>query len=190
MPKLFFRYGAMNSSKTANLLMAAHNYRSTNRRVIVIKPSVESRDGENVLSSRIGIERDVDFLITPEMDIRAISLEGISCLFADEAQFLTPEHVDQLREITLQVPVICYGLRTDYKTHLFPGSKRLVELADAIEEVKTICMLCNRKAIVNGRYTQQEGCELTIIREGSDEIDLGAEDKYVSMCWKCWHTSD
>jgi thymidine kinase len=187
MPKLFFRYGAMNSSKTANLLMAAHNYTSTKRRVIVIKPSIDTRDGANVIVSRIGLERDVDFLITPEMDIRTIPLEGIACLFVDESNFLTPEHVDQLREITLRVPVICYGLRTDYKTHLFPGSKRLMELADAIEEVKTICILCNRKAIVNARY---EGCPLTIIREGSDEIDLGAEDKYVSLCWNCWHTSD
>jgi thymidine kinase len=124
------------------------------------------------------------------MDIRTIPLEGIACLFVDESNFLTPEHVDQLREITLRVPVICYGLRTDYKTNLFPGSKRLMELADAIEEVKTICMLCNSKAIINARYTQKEGCALTIIREGSDDIDLGAEDKYVSLCWNCWHTSD
>jgi thymidine kinase len=189
MPKLHFRHGAMNSSKTANLLMVAHNYRSLGRSVIIMKPSLDTRDGEGIVSSRAGISMPVDLSISYDTDILTAfkSMVGpVSCVLVDEAQFLTSGNVDQLRELSLTCPVICYGLRTDYMTNLFPGSKRLMEVADSIEEIKTVCVTCSKKAIVNAKFLVDDTGRHIIIREGSSEPDLGSEEKYRASCWECW----
>lgn len=183
MPKLYFRYGAMNSSKTANLLMVAHNYRNQGKQVILIKPKIDTRFSENIIRSRSGIEQNCDILLDNNDSLLTYSnmLQNVSCILVDEAQFLSPSHVEELRELTEKVPIICYGLRTDYMSKLFPGSKRLMELADSIEEVKTTCVNCSKKAIINAKIINNE-----IVYFGSDQPDIGAEEKYKSMCWSCW----
>jgi thymidine kinase len=189
MPKLYFRYGTMNSSKTANMLMASHNYKSYGRCVLLGKPALDNRDGASLISSRTGLECMADLLISPDTDILKFVRHHpsyVSCFLVDEAQFLTAENINQLRELTKFIPVICYGLRTDYKSELFPGSKRLMEISDSIEEIKTICVKCNSKAIINAKFTQNKEGVRTIIIEGSSEPDLGAEEKYQAMCWTCW----
>lgn len=183
MAKLYFRYGAMNSSKTANLLMVAHNYKSQGKKVIIIKPKIDTRSGEYVVRSRAGLEENCDILLDKNDILLNYTnmFHDVSCILVDEAQFLTSVHVEQLREISNNTPVICYGLRTDYMSNLFPGSKRLMELADSIEEIKTICVECNKKAIINAKIIDNQ-----IIYFGSNEPDIGAEEKYKAMCWACW----
>ena len=194
MPKLYFRYGAMNSSKTANLLMVAHNYRSQGKNILLMKPSIDTRFGESVIASRAVGGMNADIVIFPDTNI-ITSIEfgvlgglipaDIHCVLVDEAQFLSEKNVEELRRMTDHFPVICYGLRSDYRTRLFTGAKRLMELADTIEEVKTTCVQCDRKAIINAKFNQ-DGETKVIIREGSSKPDLGAEEKYQAMCWKCW----
>jgi len=181
--KLYFRYGTMNSSKTANLLMVAHNYITQKKNVLLIKPSIDNRFGEEIIKSRTGLQLKADILLNSFDNLlkNDIDYSKFSIILVDEAQFLTEEHVEQLREITLKVPVICYGLRTDYKTKLFPGAKRLMELSDSIEEVKTVCVYCNKKSVINMKHSNGK-----VIRHGGDYIELGAEEKYLSTCWKCW----
>lgn len=188
MPKLYFRYGTMASSKSANLLMVAHNYQRQGKRTLIMKPHIDIRDSTERIVSRTGLERKVDFLVEPDTDIRQYYLslpDTIHCILIDEAQFLEPKHIEQLREITSTVPVICYGLRTNFLTELFPASKRLMELADSIEEVKMTCVECNRKAIINAKYTLQQDKKV-IVRGGNNAIDLGGDDKYQPMCWNCF----
>lgn len=184
MPKLYFRYGTMNSSKTANLLMTAHNYETQNKKVLLIKPNTDIRFDTNKIISRAGLEKTVDLCINETDNLLENELDYSSfyCILVDEVQFLTPKQIEELRIITLVTPVICYGLRTDYKTKLFPASKRLMEIADEIQEIKTICHFCNKKSIVNLKYNGT-----VIIKDGTDSIDLGAEEKYLSSCWKCWY---
>ena len=110
----------------------------------------------------------------------------IHCILVDEAQFLSESNVEELRKLTNEIPVICYGLRTDYRSQLFPGSKRLLELADTIEEIKTICIQCKNKAIINCKFSTENNRQI-FIKSGSDKPDIGAEDKYKPLCWKCWH---
>lgn len=183
MPKLYFRYGTMNSSKTANLLMVAHNYKSQGKKVILIKPKIDTRFGLNIIQSRAGFEENCDILLDKNDNLSTYSnmFSDIDCILVDEAQFLTCEHIEKLREITNITPVICYGLRTDYMSNLFSGSKRLMELADSIEEIKTTCINCSKKAIINAKFINNE-----IIYFGSTEPDIGAEEKYKAMCWSCW----
>ena len=191
MPKLYFRYGAMNSSKTANLLMVAHNYQIQDRLAIITKPSIDIRYGNNIIKSRALEGREVDFNIYPECeDFNSIPVQKptVECILVDEAQFLTEKNVEGLRRLAEQIPVICYGLRTDYRGRLFPGSKRLLELADTIEEIKTVCTQCNRKAIINAKFTVKDGFR-KVIKEGSSEPDLGSEEKYQALCWSCWSKS-
>lgn len=187
--KLYFRYGAMSSSKTANLLMVAHNYKQQGKNILLIKPKIDNRFGNSIIKSRCGLEYEADYLLEKDdnflRNINGSILEHVSAILVDEAQFLTKEQVDTLRFITQKVPVICYGLRTDYKTNLFEGSKRLMEIADSIEEIKTTCTFCTKKAIINLKYSNNK-----IIKDGTDEIDLGAEEKYLSSCWDCWYTKD
>jgi thymidine kinase len=188
MPKLYFRYGAMNSSKSANLLMVAHNYRSQGRDIVVMKPAIDDRDGKGIVSSRAGLSCDVDILVRPDISLLSLlsgKLNKISCILVDEVQFLTKENIDELRILADECPVICYGLRTDYKSHLFPGSQRLLELCDSIEEIKTICVSCSKKAVMNAKFIVKGGVR-EIIKGGSDEPDLGSEEKYQAMCWSCW----
>lgn len=184
MPKLYFRYGTMNSSKTANLIMTAHNYKSLGKKVCIIKPCLDSRT-EHVNSRALG-DLEVDILVDEHTIINKLNPE-ISCVLVDEAQFLSERNIDNLRELTLTTPVICYGLRTDYKSKLFEGSKRLMEIADTIEEIKTVCVNCvEKKSIINSKYILKDNTK-EIIFDGDESIDLGREEKYESMCWKCWN---
>ncbi len=182
--KLYFRYGTMNSSKTANLLMVAYNYISQNKKILLIKPDIDTRFGMDKIKSRTGLENKANILLKNSESLldNGIDYTEYHCILVDEVQFLTEKQIEELRIITQKVPVICYGLRTDYKTNLFPGSKRLIELADTIEEIKTTCAFCNKKSIINLKYLNNK-----IIKEGADEIDLGSEEKYLSSCWNCWY---
>ncbi len=183
MAKLYFKYGAMGSSKSAQALITQFNYEELGMSVWLIKPSTDTRDGADIIRSRIGLERRAR-VITPEQDIcEEYRREGKhDVIIADEAQFFTPEQIDQLRYLvdTEDLPVLCFGLRTDFLTHFFPGARRLMELADSITEVKTVCA-CGRKATVNARIDQQG----RIITQG-DQVLLGGNDSYVAMCHKCW----
>ena len=183
MAKLYFKYGAMGSSKSAQALITQFNYEELGMSVWLIKPSTDTRDGADIIRSRIGLERRAR-VIAPEQDIREeYRREGKhDVIIADEAQFFTPEQIDQLRCLvdTEDLPVLCFGLRTDFLTHFFPGARRLMELADSITEIKTVCA-CGRKATVNARIDQQG----RIITQG-DQVLLGGNDSYVAMCHKCW----
>ena len=183
MAKLYFKYGAMGSSKSAQALITQFNYEELGMTVWLIKPSIDTRDGADVIKSRIGLERKAT-VITPDLDIKEEYSKHIrtDVIIADESQFFTPEQIDQLRDIVDEqdVPVLCFGLRTDFLTHFFPGAERLMELADSITEIKTVCS-CGRKATVNARID----AEGRIVTEGS-QVMLGGNDSYMAMCHKCW----
>ena len=183
MAKLYFKYGAMGSSKSAQALIAKFNYEEQGMRCWLIKPATDTRDGEDVIASRIGLSAHGE-VIRPEDSIGAKYQAAGWCdvIIADEAQFFTPEQIDELRDIVdgADVPVMCFGLRTDFQTHLFPGSRRLMEVADSITEIKTICT-CGRKAIVNARLDQDGN----IVTEG-EQVMLGGNDRYTAMCHRCW----
>ena len=183
MAKLYFKYGAMGSSKSAQALITQFNYEELGMKVWLIKPSIDDRDGKNIIRSRIGLQREAQ-VITPEENILETfsKLSGIDVIIADEAQFFTPAQIDQLRTIVddEDLPVLCFGLRTDFLTHFFPGAMRLMELADSITEIKTVCA-CGRKATVNARIDANG----RIVTEGG-QILLGGNDSYVAMCHKCW----
>ena len=183
MAKLYFKYGAMGSSKSAQALITQFNYEELGMSVWLIKPSIDTRDGADIIRSRIGLARRAR-VITPEQDISREYREAgkHDVIIADEAQFFTPEQIDQLRYLvdTEDLPVLCFGLRTDFLTHFFPGARRLMELADSITEIKTVCA-CGRKATVNARIDEKG----RIITQG-DQVFLGGNDSYVAMCHKCW----
>lgn len=183
MAKLYFKYGAMGSSKTAQALITKFNYEERGMDVWLLKPSVDCRDGETLLRSRIGLEATAD-VVRPEDDIRALYVARghHDVVIVDECQFLTPEQIEQLRQLVDEenLPVLCFGLRTDFLTHLFPGSRRLFELADSITEIKTICE-CGSKATVNARI-DGEG---HVVTEGA-QVFLGGNDSYIAMCHACW----
>lgn len=183
MPKLIFRYGTMSSSKTMRLLVTAHNYRRRNKKVILIKPKIDSRFGLKLIKSRTGLQGQADIVLgqNDKIDLSQIIDNNIDCVLVDESQFLTPKQVDELREITLYIPVIAYGLRTDYRSKLFPGSQRLMELADNIEEIKTMCTYCTKKSTMNMKHINGK-----MVKSGDVSPDLGCEDKYLPLCWKCW----
>jgi thymidine kinase len=179
MAKLYFRHGTVGSAKTLNLLAVAHNYERQGKRVVVLKPRFDTRFGEDQVASRAGLTRTAHRLIDDDTDLAPDEFRGCDCVLVDEAQFLTPRIVEQLRDITRAsgCPVICYGLRTDFRTHLFPGSRRLLELADSIEEVKTTCAFCNRKAIFNLKLVDGRA-DL----EGPS-AQLGSEETYQPVCF-------
>ncbi len=183
MAKLYFKYGAMGSSKSAQALITRFNYLEQGMTVWLIKPSTDTRDGADVIRSRIGLSCCAQ-IITPEQDIiaayRAAGAHDV--IIADEAQFFTPEQIDALRALVDEdnIPVLCFGLRTDFQTRFFPGSRRLMELADSITEIKTVCA-CGSKATVNARID----AEGKVVTEGS-QILLGGNDSYVAMCHRCW----
>ena len=184
MAKLYFKYGAMGSSKTAQALITKYNYEENDMKVWLLKPSADTRDGVNILRSRVGLEAEVD-IATPDVDVyerfKAAFAGNCDAVIVDECQFLTMEQIDQLRQIVddFNVPVMCFGLRTDFRTKLFPGSMRLMELADAIEEIKTMCD-CGSKATVNARINDGY-----IVTEGA-QVVLGGNDCYIAMCHKCY----
>ena len=184
MAKLYFKYGAMGSSKTAQALITKYNYEENDMKVWLIKPSADTRDGVATLRSRIGLEAAVE-VMPPEVDIYARFLGSrvsrCDVIIVDECQFLTEKQIDQLRAIVNEqnVPVLCFGLRTDFLTRLFPGSRRLMELADVIEEIKTMCD-CGAKATVNARISDGY-----IVTEGA-QVVLGGNDSYIAMCHRCY----
>jgi thymidine kinase len=184
MAKLYFRYGTMSSAKTLNLLAVAHNYESKDQRVLTISPLLDDRGGIGVIESRVGISRTADLIVDTDTAIPLKRLDGISCILVDESQFLSRGMIEQLRAITVEqdIPVICYGLRTDFTRTAFEGSSRLMELADAIEEIKTVCAFCNNKAVFNLRY-QANNC----VTEGT-QIKLGSEESYKPACAGCYST--
>lgn len=189
MAKLYYRYGAMNSGKSTALMQVAFNYEERGMRVLILKPSVDTKGGE-MLVSRLGVSRAVDLAVTPSMDVFRLIRENneqgeapLACVLTDESQFFTPEQAEQLFMVTvkLNIPVIAYGLRTDFSMKGFPGSTRLLELAHAIEEMKTICT-CGRKATCNGRKVGGE-----FVFEGDQVvIDAGGEVEYQSLCAQCY----
>ena len=183
MAKLYFKYGAMGSSKSAQALITKFNYEELGMSVWLIKPSIDTRDGADIIRSRIGLEASAE-VITPEQDIcDAYAARGkTDVIIADEAQFFTPEQIDQLRAIVDEkdIPVLCFGLRTDFLTHFFPGAQRLMELSDSLTEIKTVCA-CGRKATVNARIDARG----RIVTHG-DQLLLGGNDSYIAMCHKCW----
>jgi thymidine kinase len=188
MSKLYFRYGAMNSGKSTHLMQVAHNYEERGMRVLILKPSKDKKAGEKLLS-RLGVERKVDLMITDEDNICALLEEEkkingeVHCILVDEVQFLKKEHIDGLFEVavTMNIPVICYGLRTDFLMNGFEGSERLLLIAHSIEEMKTICK-CGKKAILNGRKINDryvfKGEQIAI-----DNID---NVEYESLCGECY----
>jgi thymidine kinase len=192
MSKLYFRYGAMNSGKSTALLQAAYNYEERSQYVLLAKPAVDSKGDRNVVS-RLGVTREVDFLVEPRDNLRELfqqhasdfesrNSQPIACLLLDEAQFLTPEQVDQALEIAVLdgVPVLAYGIRTDFQTKSFPGSRRLLEIAHSLEELKTICR-CGRKAMFNGRKLNGQ-----FTFDGEQVAIDGDKVTYESLCASCY----
>lgn len=183
MAKLYFRYGAMNSGKSTALIQVAHNYEERGQRVLIVKPATDTKSP--AVLSRIGVDRDVDLVAGPEVAVRERVLAGrvpsVDCVLVDEAQFLAPAQVDDLFRLAVEdgVPVIAYGLRSDFRTRGFPGSIRLMELAHSIEELKTICR-CGRKAILNAR-TVDGG-----FTQSGDQVAIEGDVGYESMCGSCY----
>ncbi len=183
MAKLYFKYGSMGSSKTAQALITKYNYEENGMRVWLIKPAADNRDGAIILKSRVGLQAPAE-VVAPSADICAMFEERDEpdVIIVDECQFMSAEQIDQLRDIvdTKSIPVICFGLRTDFQSKLFPGSHRLFEVADTISEIKSICD-CGAKATTNARI-DSEGY---IVTEGA-QLFIGGNDSYVAMCHKCW----
>ena len=188
MSKLFFRYGAMNSGKSTAMLQVAHNYEERDQRVVLVKSSVDTK-GKHQIVSRLGVTRTADILLSPGQDLRAAlherdteSGQDIACVLIDEAQFLTPEQVDQALAVAVLdgIPVVAFGIRTDFRTRAFPGSQRLMEVAHSLQEMKTICR-CGSKAIFNARLGEQG-----IIREGDQVMIDGEQARYEALCARCY----
>lgn len=193
MPKLYFRYGTMNSSKTANLVMTAYNYRQQGKDIILVTPECDSRDGVAIIKARPFEGLPADIILKPTDTSFEIKPET-HCILVDESQFLSTINIDFLRQIATKIPVICYGLRTDYTGKLFEGSKRLFELADSIEEIKTECVSCSNKAIINARVIRTTSCvgvepiiQKYVKKVSENTIELGSCDMYEPMCWNCWN---
>ena len=181
MAKLYYRYGAMGSSKTANAIMVQYNYKERGQKVLMVKPQLENRDGARTVLSRCGLSTECVFM----EEVEGIDVSQYDCVIVDEAQFLTKEQVQQLVHIVddLNVPVIAYGLRADFQGNFFEGSKWLMAWADTIEEIKTICW-CGRKATYNARVVDGK-----VIKHG-DQILLGGSSQYVSLCRKHWQSGE
>ena len=185
MAKLYFKYGAMGSSKTAQALITKFNYEERGQQVLLVKPRMDTRDGDHVVVSRIGLTYPCVYF--DEMrKLNPMELQQNACIIVDEAQFLTREEVMHLVYLVddLDIPVICYGLRADFKGDLFPGSEALLAWADIIEEVKTICW-CGRKATFNARFDSAG----KVLKEG-EQVVLGANDQYIGLCRKHWRSGD
>ena len=181
MAKLYFRYGAMGSSKTANAIMVQYNYHERGQNALMIKPRLDSRDGERIVGSRSGLSAPCIYM----EEIDTVDLSVYNCIIVDEAQFLKKEQVQRLVDIVdgYNIPVICYGLRTDFRGELFEGSRELLCWADTIEEIKTICW-CGRKATFNARVHNGK-----IVREG-EQILLGGNSTYISLCRRHWKSGE
>ena len=180
MSKLYFKYGCMNSSKSANLLMIRHNYEEQGFNVLLLKPSIDDREGKSIIKSRIGIEAEC-IMVKPENSIKDILKQHpADIIMVDEAQFLTKNQVDELYDISFYNNVLCFGLLTDFQQHLFEGSQRLIELAESLQEIKTVCS-CGRRATMNVRFDEWGN----FITHG-EQVDIGGNDKYRAMCKYCY----
>ena len=185
MAQLYFKFGAMGSSKSANALMARFNYEERGQDTLLVKPQLDTRDGDHMVRSRIGLEHPCIYF--HEMQQMADSdLQKFACIIVDEAQFLTKEEFYYLGLLVddCNIPVICYGLKADFKGELFPGSYQLLVLADKLEEVKTICW-CGKKAAFNARFDERG----RVVKEGA-QVVLGANDKYIGLCRRHWMAGD
>lgn len=184
MAKLYFKYGAMGSSKTASALITKFNYEERGMKVWLIKPATDTRDGDDIIKSRIGLSHTCRAIKKDEDVFEVFKAEAsdVDAIICDEVQFFTKEQIDGCRRIVdeLDLPVLCFGLRTDFLTHCFEGSARLFEIADSIAEIKTICE-CGRKATVNARLDNSG----KVVTEG-DQLCLGGNDRYLAMCHRCW----
>ena len=184
MAKLYFKFGAMGCSKTAQALITKFNYEENGMRVLLLKPAIDNRDGAKIVKSRIGLQNEAVAIKENENIVKTYEKNYSDCnvIIVDECQFLSPEQVDQLCDIvyTKDIPVLCFGLSTDFTTHLFPGSKRLFEVAESIQEIKSVCT-CGSKATVNARLDDKG----RIVTEGS-QVCIGGNERYVAMCRKCW----
>lgn len=193
MGKLVFRYGAMNAAKSASLCMMAHNYRSKDLKVLVVKTCMASRWGEaaDAVHSRANLSVTADVMVEPDTDLLAklssylFPQNAYHIVLVDECQFLTSVQVEALRTLAQHVNIYCYGLRTHFLSRAFEGSMRLLELADTIEEIKTPCTHCPRKAIINAKFREVDG-RREYVKTGNEIIDIGAEDKYAALCWTCY----
>ena len=186
MPKLYFKYGVMGSSKSAQALICKFNYEQKGYKVLLLKPSIDTRDYENgkaVVKSRIGISSTCRVFTKDESILELFNKcseeKYYDVLIIDEVQFCSDRQIDECKEIAQSIPVMCYGLKTNFKSHLFEGSKRLIEIADSIEEIKSICR-CGDKAIINARLIDGR-----VVTNG-DEIQIGGDEKYEAMCYNCW----
>lgn len=184
MAKLYFKFGAMGCSKTAQALITKFNYEERGMKVLLVKPSTDNRDGATTVRSRIGLHAEA--ITVPESvdlyDLYKDENSDCNVIIVDECQFLHPDQVDQLSRVVMDfdVPVLCFGLSTDFLTHLFPGSRRLFEIADSIQEIKSVCK-CGDKATVNARLDDDGN----VVFSG-DQLCLGGNERYVAMCKKCW----
>jgi thymidine kinase len=178
MAKLYFRHGTVGSAKTLNLLAVAHNYERQGKKIVVIKPGFDDRYGVQEVASRAGLHRPAHIVLSESQKLDQADFDQVQCVLVDEVQFLSVAHVEQLRDITdqLGIPVICYGLRTDFRSQLFKGSRRLMELADSIEEIKTTCACCNRKAVFNLKSVDGKPTLAGPSRT------LGCEELYLPVC--------
>lgn len=186
MAKLYFHYGSMSSGKSAFLLTSVHNYKERGMDTLILKPMVDTRDSPGEVVSRVGLRKDAN-IITPDMDIfrffqDVILVRDIHCVYVDEAQFLTRENIAQLCKIAdlCDVPVMCYGLRTDFRGELFEGSKYLLAVADKLEELKGVCY-CGKKATMVARVDKEGNAVID-----GDQVEVGGNDRYVSLCRKHW----
>ena len=185
MAKLYFKFGAMGCSKTAQALITKFNYEERGMKVLLLKPSVDDRDGATIVKSRIGLQEEA-ITVSSDVDLYKTYVEtykeDCNVIIVDECQFLTPEQVDDLGHIVIDfnVPVLCFGLATDFTTHLFPGSRRLFEIAESISEIKSVCK-CGAKATVNARLDDHGN----IVSTG-EQVCIGGNDRYVAMCRRCW----
>lgn len=180
--KMYFYYGVMGSSKTANALMKKFNFEERGKKVALLKPSLDTRNGKTLIKSRIGLSSEAFFLdrCARVADVLA-GEDNLDIIMIDEAQFLSAEQVDELREMTdNDVMVMCYGLKNNYTGRLFEGSKRIIEVCDTIREIQSMCSKCGTKAVVNARYIGNK-----IVYDGNI-IDIGGEEKYITLCHKCW----
>ena len=184
MAKLYFKFGAMGCSKTAQALITKFNYEERGMKVLLVKPSTDNRDGATTVRSRIGLQAEA--ITVPESvdlyDLYKDENSDCNVIIVDECQFLHPDQVDQLSRVVMDfdIPVLCFGLSTDFLTHLFPGSRRLFEIADSIQEIKSVCK-CGDKATVNARLDDNGN----VVFSG-DQLCLGGNERYVAMCKKCW----
>ena len=185
MAQLYFKYGAMGASKTANVLMARFNYEERGQQTLLVKPRMDTRDGDHMVASRIGLSYPCIYFDELKQ-LTIMELQQNACILVDEAQFLTREEVMHLVYLVddLEIPVICYGLRADFKGELFPGSEALLAWADKLEEMKTICW-CGKKATFNARFDSTG----KVLKEG-EQVVLGANDQYIGLCRKHWRSGD